>query len=137
MGKKCINYLRLTEKELIFLLRSDDIRALEQLYHNYKVRLYSSILSIVKVEEQAKELLQEVFVKIWNARADIDPRKNFRVFLFKTTESLIYDFFRKAALNKKIENQFIASAASTRNGVEKHIYSKADKIGLLNVILLS
>jgi hypothetical protein len=38
---------------------------------------------------------------------------------------LIYDFFRKAALNKRNENQFISVATSAGNRVEKQFYYKA------------
>lgn len=124
MNRKCINYLILTERELVFLLKSDDIDAFEQLYHNYKTRLYRNILRIVKTEEKTEALLQEVFSRIWATRGDIDPTKPFRVHLFKVAESLIYDFFRKAALNKKIENHFITVATSTVNGVQKQTYHK-------------
>jgi len=119
MSKKCINYLVLTERELIFLLKSDDIHAFEQLYHNYKVRLYRNVLRIIKTEQQTEDLLKEVFVRIWANREDIDPAKPFRVHLFKVTESLIYDFFRKAALNRKIESHFISVATATGNSERK------------------
>src|SRR5215216_5051177 len=125
MNRKCVNYLILTERELVFLLKSDDIEALEQLYHNYKTRLYRNILKIIKAEQQTEELLKDAFIKLWATRGDIDPTKPFRVHLFKVTESLIYDFFRKAALNKRNENQFINVATSAGNRAEKQFYYKA------------
>ena len=125
----------LAESELIILLKSDDKQAFEQLYNNYKVRLYRNILKIVKTEEQAGKLLQEVFVNIWNNRADLDPNKSFRNHLFKTAENLVYDVFREAALNKRLQNYFITTA--TGNIVERHIYRSGGTEGLFNAIDLS
>jgi len=125
----------LAESELIILLKSDDKQAFEQLYNNYKVRLYRNILKIVKTEEQAGKLLQEVFVKIWNNRGDLDPDRPFRNQLFKTAENLVYDVFREAALNKTLQNYFITTAIG--NKVERHIYRHGDADGLFKAIDLS
>jgi DNA-directed RNA polymerase specialized sigma24 family protein len=135
MGNNCVNYIVLAESELIILLKSDDKRAFEQLYNNYKVRLYRNILKIVKTEEQAGKLLQEVFVKIWIDRGNLDPRKPFRNQLFKTAENLVYEVFQQAALNKTLQNYFITTA--TGNKIERHIYRNGDTDGLFKAIDLS
>lgn len=134
MGNNCANYMVLAESELIVLLKSDDKQAFEQLYNNYKVRLYRNILKIVKTEEQAGKLLQEVFVKIWIDRVDLDPNKPFRNQLFKTAENLVYEVFREAALNKTFQNYFITTATGK---VERHIYRNGDTDGLFKAINLS
>ena len=135
MGNKNVNYIVLAESELIILLKSDDKQAFEQLYNNYKVRLYRNILRIVKTEEQAGKLLQEVFVKIWIDRGDLVPGRSFRNQLFKTAENLIYEVFREAALNKRHQNYFIKTA--TVNKAERHIYRNGDTDGLFKAIDLS
>jgi len=131
MSNKSINYLILSEKELFFLLKSDDVMAFEQLYHNYKIRLYCNILRIIKAEDQAEELLKSVFANIWSARKEFDTDKPFRNHLFKTAETLVYDFFMKAALNKTKENSFIKAAnIATR----EHLYCKANKPVFVKVV---
>ncbi len=135
MAKKNVNYMVLAEIELVVLLKSGDKRAFEQIYNNYKVRLYSNILRIVKTEGQALELLQEVFVKIWNDRVNIDPAKPFGNQLFKTAEDLIYEVFREAALNKTYQNYFIKAATVSK--AEQHFYRNGDTDGLFEAIDLS
>ena len=134
MSSNCVNYLILAESELIFLLKADDKRAFEQLYNNYKVRLYRNILRIVKTEAQAEKLLYKVFVKIWIDRGDIDLNRPFRNHLFKTAENLIYEVFREAALNKRLQNFFIATAT---DNTERHIYRNGYTGGLFKAIDLS
>ena len=135
MSNKYINYMVLAESELITLLKSDDKQAFEQLYNNYKVRLYRNILRIIKTEEQAGKLLREAFVKIWIDRENIDPNKPFRNHLFKTAENLVYEVFREAALNKRNQNYFIKTA--TANNVGGRIYRNVDTGGLFKTIDLS
>ncbi|MGY3215493.1 RNA polymerase sigma factor [Mucilaginibacter sp. HD30] len=135
MSNNHINYMLLAESELIMLLKSDDKQALEQLYNNYKVRLYRTMLRLVKTEEQAGKILREVFVKIWIDRENIDPGKPFRNHIFKTAENLVYEIFREAALNKRRQNYFIITATS--NIGERQVYRNGSTGRLFQAIDLS
>ncbi|MDB4923996.1 RNA polymerase sigma factor [Mucilaginibacter sp.] len=134
MSKICENYLLLTEKELVESLKNGDKYAFEQLYHNYKVRIYRNLLKMVKSDEIAEELLQDLFVKIWISREKLNPEKSFRSYLFKIAENLVYDFFRKAALNKKLETYLISVSVPTTSPIEQHIYYKEGNYVLAKAI---
>lgn len=54
------------EVQLMKRIKARDEDALEELYDLYKRLLFGMILSIVKKREEAEDVLQEVFVKIWN-----------------------------------------------------------------------
>lgn len=118
------NYLTLTEKELVLLLKNGDKLAYGQLYHNYRARLYNNIFKMTKRDDDAEELLQELFVKIWVGRQNLDPDKSFKAYLFRIAENLVYDFFRKAALNRKLENHLVLAASNNTNSIERYIYFK-------------
>jgi len=124
MSRTCGDYLLLTEKELVELLKNGDKRAFEQLYHNYKGRIYGNLYKMVKSAEIAEEILQELFVKIWIGRENLDTEKSFRSYLFKVSENLVYDFFRKAALNKQMESYLVSVAVPATSSVEQHINYK-------------
>lgn len=124
MAGVCDDYVLLTERELVIFLKIGDVLAFEQLYHNYKVRLYHNILRLIKTDEIAEELLQDLFVKIWVGRENLDPDKSFKAYLFKIAENLVYDFFRRAATNKKLENHLIATSPVKSNELEQEIYFK-------------
>ena len=124
MSNICDNYVLLTEKELVELLKYGDKNAFGQLYHNYKLRIYKVLLKMVKSDEIAEELLQDLFVKIWVGRENLNPDMSFRSYLFKIAENLVYDFFRKAALNKRLENYLIAATVPDNSPIEQHIYYK-------------
>ncbi|MDB5022891.1 MAG: polymerase sigma-70 factor [Mucilaginibacter sp.] len=120
----CDDYALFTENELVKLLKSGDKKAFEQLYHNYKVRIYQNIFKMIKSDEISEELLQDLFVKIWTGRENLDPEKSFRSYLFKIAENLVYDFFRKVALNKKLESYLTTLAVSENSPVEQYMYYK-------------
>lgn len=134
MNKISDDYLLLTEKKLVDLLKNGNKRAFAQLYHNYKVRIYQNILKIVKSDDIAEEILQELFVKVWMAKENLDPEKSFRSYLFKIAENLVYDCFRKAARDKKMEAYLVSIAAPETSPVEEQLYYKEGNYVLTQAI---
>jgi RNA polymerase sigma factor (sigma-70 family) len=96
------------EKEILTRLQQGDARAFEQIYHAYSPRLYGKLLRLLKSVPQTEEILQDVFIKLWNYRASIDTEKSFRAFLSKIAENKVYDFFRNVTRNRKLQAEFIA-----------------------------
>jgi RNA polymerase sigma-70 factor (ECF subfamily) len=54
------------EIELMRRIKARDADALEELFDLYKRLLFGMVISIVKKREEAEDMLQEIFVKIWN-----------------------------------------------------------------------
>lgn len=107
------------EKYLITFLNKGDDASFEALYRLYSKRLFGYLIRLVKSESIAADLLQDAFIKIWNNRQNIDPEKSFRSYLFRITENLVYDFFRKAARDKKLQAAIIESYDDSYNHVEE------------------
>ena len=57
-----MSYSGLEEKEILCLLKSGDTKALGELYSRNKVQIFANIRRLVKSEDIAEELLQDVFV---------------------------------------------------------------------------
>ena len=55
----------MTQEELIPILIKKDDRSFTLLYDNYSKSLYGVIFTLIKDREEAEDVLQEVFVKIW------------------------------------------------------------------------
>lgn len=67
-----INY---TEAELLAGLQSHDEQAFGFLYDRYSKALYNIILQIIPQQELAEDVLQEVFIKIWQNINSYDETK--------------------------------------------------------------
>ncbi len=63
------------EQELISGLVNRDRLTFERLYDNYSQAIYSSILRIVNNKDQADEILQDTFLKIWSKIDTYKPEK--------------------------------------------------------------
>ena len=112
------------EKELLYLLKQNSEPAFEKIYQLYSARLFGNLIKLVKSESTAQEILQNVFLKIWEARQSIDPEKSFRSFLFKIAENKVYDYYRKAARNKKLYARLMAVATEHYEHVEDLLFKK-------------
>jgi len=66
---------KLDENELLDMLRRQDRKAFNYLYDNYSDALYGVVLKVVRTEEIAQDLLQDIFVKIWKNVEKYNPEK--------------------------------------------------------------
>lgn len=114
----------LEEKSLIRNLKDGDEHAFTALYNRYSPLLYLNILKLVKGEETALDILQELFIKIWNNRTAIDPEKDFRAYLFSITYNQVRDFFRKAARDRRLEDQLVALTTECYEHIEQLLQQK-------------
>ena len=122
------------EKELLSLLLNGNEQAFEKIYQLYSSRLYGNLLKLVKSEAEAQEILQDVFLKIWENRQRIDIEKSFRSYLFKIAENKVVDFFRKAARDKKRESRLILLATIEYLPVEDLLQSDERSVILQKAI---
>jgi RNA polymerase sigma-70 factor (ECF subfamily) len=118
------------EKEWLYRLKAGDEHAFKQLYHLYSGRLYANLLKLVKKEEIAQEILQDVFLKIWLKRESIDPDRSFRSYLFRIAENMVTDFYRHAAVNRKLQDWLISRASEATFSTD-HIINYKDSDSLL------
>jgi len=59
---------------------------------------------MVKSQELAKELHQDVFYKVWDKRQLIDPEQSFTSYLFQILKNTIYNHLRRHNLELQVQN---------------------------------
>ena len=65
----------LSEEELISKLKSQDTIAIRAIYDMYSAALFGVISRLIPQTEIAEDILQETFMKIWNAPHSYDSSK--------------------------------------------------------------
>ncbi len=95
------------EEELLARLRVGDDTAFDRLYHRYSNRIYGRLLKLTKSVEVSEELLQDVFMKVWEHRARINPALPFKAYLFRIAEHLISDYYRSAAKDRRVYDHLL------------------------------
>ncbi|MGV3762962.1 RNA polymerase sigma factor [Parapedobacter sp.] len=95
------------EPELLARLKAGDDTAFDRLYHRYGNRIYGRLLKLTKSVEVSEELLQDVFMKVWEHRERIDPALSFKSYLFRIAERLISDYYRRAAKDRHVYDHLL------------------------------
>ena len=81
-------------------LSKDQESSLEELFNYYYPRLYDFSRSFLKIEEGIDDILQEVFIRIWQNRKKIKDPATFNSYIFTITRNLLLNELR-SRLNQK------------------------------------
>ena len=87
--------------ELVRLLRKGDMAAFDAIYNKYCHKLHQFVYMYLKQEEDAEEIVQEVFIKIWQSRSKIDIYSSFESFLFTIAYNTTMSLLRKRISESK------------------------------------
>jgi RNA polymerase sigma-70 factor (family 1) len=131
---KMMSYDNYTDAELTALLKQGDEQAFERLYQKYSQRIYTNLKRLVKDDELAQELLQDLFVKIWGKRFELTYETSFRSYLYRISENLVRDFFRKAARDKKLMEHLVTTASELYQDLETDYIHKENNALLYKAI---
>jgi len=128
-----IHYLE--EKTLISLLQNKDQRAFNYLYDNYAGALYGVIIRIVRSKTYADEVIQDVFVKIWNHVDTFDATKGrLYTWMINIARNVAIDCIKSKGVQNEQKNQSLPNIVDDK---EKHNFTIAedvDFIGFKNVL---
>ncbi len=105
-------FINTDDKQLVLELRSGELNAFDTLFYKYKDKLFRFAFSLLKDEEDASEIVQEVFIRIWTKRMEVDSGKSFKSFLFKISYNLIMDELRLRLKNENYR-KYLASYFDT------------------------
>lgn len=83
------------------LIQKNDRVAFYNIYERYSKRLYGFVLRYTKQKEDAEEIVQEVFVKIWESRNKTDAYSSFEPFLFTIAYNTTISLLRKRTNENK------------------------------------
>jgi RNA polymerase sigma-70 factor (family 1) len=112
------------EKELLLQLKDGSPAAFEQLYLRYSRRILGNICKFIHDGETAKEVLQDVFMKVWEKRALINTEQSFRSYLFTISRNLVYDYFRHQKLETKLQHYLSAGLSEAYTHIEEELLYK-------------
>ena len=69
---------------------NDDEKAFEFIYWKYNAHVYNFANSLLYSPKIAQDITQNVFLKIWEKRHEINPEQNFNAYLFTIARNMVY-----------------------------------------------
>lgn len=122
------------EKVYVQRLSEGDAEAFHAIYYYYSPRVLAKLVSVLKSEDLAADILQDVFSIIWQKRAEIDPERSFGAFLFKISNNLVISLFRKAKRNQELVDTLLKASAESQETIERWMFWKENTTWLNNAI---
>ena len=86
-------------------LSKDNESSLEELFNYYYPRLYDFSKSFLKIEQGIDDILQEVFIRIWQNRKNIKDPTTFNSFIFTITRNLLLNELRSRLNHKNLKDE--------------------------------
>ena len=123
------DYGRLSDEKLLIKVADGDQEAFRQLYQNTDRTMYSFILSIVKNPQDAEEIMQEVFLKIWTSAKSYKSQGKPLAWMFTIARNLCYMKFREQKHDSDVTIDDLMGAEAGE--VCQEIEMAADKMVLL------
>lgn len=77
------------------------MKAFDIIYKKYSRRLYGFVFRYIKQEADTEEVVQEVFMKIWQSRENINIYSSFESFLFTISHNATVNLLKKRATEQK------------------------------------
>lgn len=90
------------EKGLLHRIAAGDEKAFRIFFDLYKERFYAVVLKMAGSDAVAQEMVQDIFLKIWQNRASLSEINNPEAYFFTSLYRQVYRHFKKLALDKKL-----------------------------------
>lgn len=87
----------INNENLVEQLKKGDAEAFDTLFGEYGQKLFGFALKYLKSEAEAEELVQEVFVRVWENRKSLKSEYSFKSYLYTIALNQIRKFFNKQA----------------------------------------
>jgi RNA polymerase sigma-70 factor (family 1) len=90
-------------------------------FNQFESRLFLFALKITKSEASARDIIQDVFLKLWEQREALDRIENTEAFLFRATKNKAIDFLRTLANDDKLRSAYFSNFILEEDSTEKEI----------------
>lgn len=110
----------LTDEELVTRCKAElpyNTRSYEQLVQRYMDRVYTIVYRIVNHREEAEDITQEVFVKVFNGLNKFDQKSSFSTWLYRIATNSALDAFDKLKKHRK-DTSFVSSRIDGEDAID-------------------
>ncbi len=86
------------DSSLVIRIRNDSREAFKLLYDRYYKKLYYFSLRYLENREEAEEVIQSVYMNVWEHRKSLDETMSVKSYIYKSAINCIYNHLKKKAI---------------------------------------
>jgi RNA polymerase sigma-70 factor (family 1) len=110
------------DHHLLLALAAGDRTAFTRIFEQYWAQVYGVALRLTKSPEMARDLAQDIFLKLWDHRDKLTKVNNFYSFLYTITRNQVHDQLRKKVFRESnrefLVNYFSAGQTTIADSLE-------------------
>jgi len=113
----------LLEREVILVreLKNGNVSAFDELFEIYGKRIHHFAFGYLKSQDDADEIVQDVFFRIWEKRKELKPELSFKAYLFKISYNYILQYFEKARKSQAYKDRIIEESLTFDPDLDERI----------------
>ncbi|HWW42400.1 RNA polymerase sigma-70 factor [Pedobacter sp.] len=123
-------YSKYSDKELTDLLKSGDQSAFTEIYNRYWSVMYAHVYKMLRDREEAKDVIQEIFSKLWLKAAEIRSNQNLAGFLYVAARNRVLNLMEQ----NRVRNDYVKSIASFISEIDPSAIDHVDEKKLTQII---
>ena len=93
--------LNCNDNMLVIRIRNDSKDSFKMLYDRYNKKLYYFSLRYLGNIEEAEELVQSVFINIWEHRKSLDETISVKNYIYRSAVNYTYNYLKKKAIRAR------------------------------------
>lgn len=120
---------------LVYQIQQNNVDAFKQLYEQYYSRVVAFIVGMIKQEDIANDLAQDVFVSLWLGRKRLDISQNLQNYIFVASRNAAINYLKKEFAHVHEQIETVQEKIYVESNVEDSIFAR--EINLLIEMVVS
>jgi RNA polymerase sigma-70 factor (ECF subfamily) len=125
--------LKRHNKQLYKDLQENDPLAWRQIINLYSDRLYAYAMSLSSDHDVASDIVQQVFISLFESKDRLDPQYSLKSFLYRSTYNLFVDNYRKKKSMSILHEQYYHMLEQFVTNTDEEDFLK--KVNILNDLI--
>lgn len=121
----------ISDMQLIDRLKSGDESALAAIYKKYWQQLFMAAYNVLKDKQVCEDVIQELFIKLWNCRSNIQITVSLKAYLHASVRYEVYRQLRAGVVTSDVFDDLasrLQSPASYENLEYKELVSQVNSV---------
>lgn len=102
-------------------LKNGDERAFQEVYDLYHHKLFRYSLKFTHSEEATQEIIQDIFLKLWENRQGLKPHLSLQNYLYTLNKHENFKYLQQAARQVELQKEIIHRYEASRNSTEDEV----------------
>ena len=108
-------YKSYSDEQLVNLLKSGDHDAYTEIYTRFKSVLYVHAYNKLRNTEEAKDIVQDLFLSLWNNKIDFSRTENLSAYLYTAVRNRVFRLIERKGLASNHLNSIFQSVNGGNN----------------------